>query len=81
MAKTVATAVDAPKQAVSTGTEDIEPHAVTSAYELDAEDKPPSRNQKTGTAKSPEKPEPKADFAGHTAITVTYETNAESTRV
>ena len=67
--------------AVSMRTEDVEPHAVTSASELDVEEKPPSKNQKMGTAESPERPELKADVAGHIAAMVTYEMDVESTQV
>ena len=79
--KTDSTAVDAPNQAVSTRTENTEPHAITSADELDAEGKSPSKNQKTGTAESPNKPESKATFASHTAITMTHEMDVGSTQV
>ena len=70
--------VEASPLAVSTRTEDVEPHAVTSAYEFDVEEKPPSKNQKAGTAESPERPEPKADVAGHIAVMMTYDMDVES---
>ena len=79
--KTGVAEVEASTLAVSMRAEDVEPHAVTSAYEFDVEEKPPSKNQKTGTAESPERPEPKADAAGHIAVMVTYEMDVESTHV
>ena len=79
--KTGVAGVEASMPAVSLRTRDLEPHAITSACELDTEEKPPSKDQKTGTAKSPERPEPKADVAGHIAVTVTYEMDAESTQL
>ena len=79
--KTGVTEVDASTLAVSMRTEDTESHAITSTYELDAEEKPPSKNQKASTGKSPERPELKADFTGYTAITVTYEMDAESSQM
>ena len=79
--KTGVAGVEASMPAVSLRTGDIEPHAITSACELNTEEKPPSKARKTGTAESPERPEAKADVAGHIAVTVTYGMDAESTQV